>query len=122
MEPAGAGQELVGVFTSAEEVDQALELSRVLGSDVGGLSQQVLGVLDTTNESGDARVAEAGVDDDGTDHLSGRFQQILATVLQVKQYLRRWQVVRVLLQIEEFRQHKVLRESYVVVYLGNHNY
>ena len=122
MEPAGAGQELVGVFTSAEEVDQALELSRVLGSDVGGLSQQVLGVLDTTNESVDARVAEAGVDDDGTDHLSGRFQQILATVLQVKQYLRRWQVVRVLLQIEEFRQHKVLRESYVVVYLGNHNY
>ena len=74
MEPAGAGQELVGVFTSAEEVDQALELSRVLGADVGSLSQQVLGVLDATYQSVGARVAEAGVDDDGTDHLSGRLQ------------------------------------------------
>ena len=109
MEPAGAGQELVGLFTSAEEVDQTLELARVLGSDVGSLSQQVLGVLDATNQSIDARVAEAGVDNDGTDHLSGRLQQILATVLQVKQYLRRWQVVRVLLQIEEFRQRKMGR-------------
>lgn len=74
MEPAVAGQELVGVFTSAEEVDQALELARVLGSDVGSLPQQVLGVLDATNQSIDARVAEAGVDDDGTDHLAGWLQ------------------------------------------------
>ena len=36
--PSRASQELVGVFTITEEFDQALELSRVLGTDVGGLT------------------------------------------------------------------------------------
>ena len=84
MEPAGAGEKLVGMFTGAKEVDQTLELARVLGTDVDGLAQQVLGVLDTTNQSVDARVAEAGVDDDGTaDSLTGRLQQVTTTVNQV---------------------------------------
>ena len=109
MEPAGAGQELVGVFTSAEEVDQALELVRVLGSDVGGLSQQVLGVLDATYQSVDARVAEAGVDDDGTNHLAGGFQQHQATIGHVHHVLHGGVVVWVFLKVEEFAQRKMGR-------------
>ena len=44
VEPGGAGQELVGIFATAEECDKALELLRVLGTDVGGLAKQVLRV------------------------------------------------------------------------------
>ena len=110
VEPAGAGQELVGQVVGLEEVDEALELARVLGTNVGGLAREVLRVTDSTHEGVDARVAEAGVDEDGTDHLAGGFQQILATILQVEQHLYRWQVVRVLLQIEEFCQRKMFTE------------
>jgi len=108
MEPAGAGQELVGLFTSAEEVDQTLELARVLGSDVGSLSQQVLGVLDATNQSIDARVAEAGVDNDGTDHLAGRLQQHQATIGHVHHVLHGGFVVGILLPVAELCQRKML--------------
>ena len=38
VEPAVAGQELVGKCMGLEEVDQALELLRVLGADVGSLT------------------------------------------------------------------------------------
>jgi len=74
VEPAGAGQQLVGIGAGAEEIDQALELARVLGADVGSLAKEVLRVMDTTNESIHARVTEAGVDDNGTDHLAGGLQ------------------------------------------------
>ena len=114
VEPAGASQQLVGVRAGAEDVDQALELSRVFGADVGSLAQYVLRVLDASDESVNARVAEAAIDDDGANNAAGRLQQILATILQVKQHLRRWQVVGVLLQIEEFRQLKMLRQSNVI--------
>lgn len=73
--PAGAGEELVGVFTMAKEVDQRLEMLRVLGADVGSLAKQMLGTSDTANKGVDAGVAEAAVDDDGTaDGLAGRLQ------------------------------------------------
>ena len=74
VEPAGAGEELVGQIVSLEEGHEALELQGVLGADVGGLAEEVLRVADTTHEGVDARVAEAGVDQDGADRLSGRFQ------------------------------------------------
>ena len=74
VEPAGAGEELVGQIVSLEEGHEALELLRVLGADVGGLAEEVLRVADATHEGVDARVAEAGVDQDGADRLSGRFQ------------------------------------------------
>ena len=109
MEPAVAGQELVGVFTSAEEVDQALELLRVLGADVGGLSQQVLGVFDATNESVGARVAEAGVDDDGTELLAGRLLEHQAKIGHVHHALHGGGVVWVFLKVEEFAQRKMGR-------------
>ena len=110
VEPAIAGQQLVGIGAGAEKVHQALELLRVFGADVGSLTQQVLGVLDTTNQGIDARVAEARVDDDGTDLAACRFQQILAAVFQVEHDLRRWQVVGVLTKVAEFCQREMITE------------
>ena len=69
MEPAGGGEQLVGVVVGAEIVDEALELARVLGANVGGLAKEVLRVLDATDEGVDARVAVAGGDEDGADHV-----------------------------------------------------
>ena len=111
VEPAVAGQELVGMFTGAKEVDQTLELARVFGADVGGLAEQVLGVADATNKSVHARGAETGVDDDGTNHLSGGFQQHQAAVGHVRHVLHGGFVVGELLGVDEFCQRKMITES-----------
>ena len=80
VEPAGAGQQLVGQFVRLEEVHEALELGGVLGADVGSLALQMLRVLDTTDQGVDARVTVAGIDDDGTDHLAGGLQEHQAAI------------------------------------------
>ena len=49
VEPAGAGEELVGQGVMAEEIDQRLELRGVARADVGSLAQEVLGTSDTTD-------------------------------------------------------------------------
>ena len=108
MEPAVAGQELVGIFTTAEERDQTVELGGVLGADVGSLAEQVLGVLHATNQSVDSAVAEAGVDDDGTaDGLAGRFQEHQTAIGHVYHLLRRRNVGRVPAQVAELCQRKM---------------
>jgi hypothetical protein len=76
VEPAVAGQELVGVLTGAKEVDKALELLGVARADVGSLAKKVLRILDATDEGVDAGRTEAGVDDDGADQKAGRFSLI----------------------------------------------
>ena len=111
VEPAAGSQELVGVLAVAEEVDQTLELLRVLGADVGSLTQQVLRVADATDEGVDARVAVAGVDDDGTDHLSGGFQQHQAAVGHVRHVLHGGGVVGVLLHVDKLAKSEVRREQ-----------
>ena len=70
----------------------------------------MLRVIDTTNQGVDARVAEAGVNDDGTYLAAGGLQQILATVFQVKQHLRRWQVVGGLTKVAKFCQREMITE------------
>ena len=114
MEPAIADQQLVGIVAGAEEVHQALELARVLGADVGSLAEQVLRVADATHLAVVGLVPITRVDDDGSHLAACGLQQILATVLQVKQHLRRWQVVGVLPQVEKFRQMKVRSELNVI--------
>ena len=109
MEPAGGGQELVGQFVRLEKAHKIKELAGVLGADVGSLAEQVLRVAHTTDLAVVGLVAVAAIDDDGSHLAAYRLQQILATVLQVKQHLRRWQVVGVLLQVEKLAQHKVMR-------------
>ena len=69
----------------------------------------MLGVLDATYQSVDARVAETGVDDDGTNHLAGRFQQHQATIGHVHYVLHGGVIVWVFLKVEEFAQRKMGR-------------
>ncbi len=113
VEPTIAREELVCQFMSLEEVDQAVELLRVLGADVGSLALQVLRVADTTHMAVDILVAEAGVDEDGADHLPGRFQEHHAAIDHVRHVLQRGLVARVFLRVDEFLQRKVLTESCV---------
>ncbi len=91
----------------AQEVDQALELLWVLGADVGSLACEVLRVADTTHQAVDILVAESGVDDDGTDHLPGRFQEHHAAVGHVCHVLQRGFVARVLPCVQKLLQREV---------------
>ena len=113
VEPVVAGQELVGVLQVFQEVHKFIELTRVLGADVGSLAEEVLRVTDTTHEGIDARVAESGVDDDGTDHLSGRLQEHQTAVGHVRHVLHGGFIVRVFAHVDEFVQLKVFTESCV---------
>ena len=113
VEPAIAGEELVGVGVCLQEIDQALELSRVARANVGSLAEEVLRVTDTTHEGIDARVAEAGVDEDGPDHLPGRFQEHHAAIDHVRHVLHGGFIVRVFAHVDEFVQLKVFTESCV---------
>ena len=114
MKPARTGEELVGVVAGAEIVDKALELAGVLGADVGSLAKEVLRVLDTTDEGVDARVAVAGGDDDGTDHLAGGLQEHQATIGHVRHVLHGGLVVGVLAQVKELAKFKMRREPSVI--------
>ena len=110
VEPAVAGEKLVGEFVSLEEVHEALELLRIAGADVGSLAEQVLRVADSTHQGVDAGGAEAGVDEDGADHLSGGLQEHQAAVGHVGHMLHGRFIVRVFSHVDEFVQLKVLTE------------
>lgn len=113
VEPAIAGEELVGVGVCLQEIYQALELSRVARANVGSLALQVLRVADTTHEGIDTRVAEAGVNKDGTGYFSGRLQEHQAAVDHVCHVLHGGFIVRVFAHVDEFVQLKVFTESCV---------
>ena len=115
VEPAGSGQELVGQGVTTQEGDQALELLRVLGANVGGLALLVLRVLDTTNLSVHVSIAEAAVDDDGaTDGLSDGFQEHVAAIGHVRHVLHGGFVIRIFAQFDKFAKFKVRREPSVI--------
>ena len=59
MKPGGGGEELVGVLARLEERDEALQLGRVLWTDVGGLADEVLRVRYAADEAVDPAVAVA---------------------------------------------------------------
>ena len=80
VEPAGAGEQLVGQIVSLEEVHEALELAGVLGADVGSLAKEMLRVANATDQGVDARVAVARIDDDGANHLAGGLQEHQAAI------------------------------------------
>ena len=114
MEPAVACQQLVRQIVSLEEVHEALELAGVLGADVGSLAKEMLRVANATDQGVDARVAEAGINDDGTDHLSGGFQQHVAAIGHVHHVLHGGLVVGVLAEIKKFAKFKVGRQPRVI--------
>ena len=64
VQPAVAGQELVGQFVSFQEVDQMLESNGVLRADVGSTTLKMLGVLDSTYTAVHIGITKTGVDDD----------------------------------------------------------
>lgn len=72
VEPTIAGEELIGKGVMAKKVDQAIELSRILGPDVGSLTDQVLRVAYTPYPAIDVLRAETGIDDDRAHNLAGR--------------------------------------------------
>lgn len=114
VKPAGADQELVGVFTGAKKVNKALELLRVLGADVGSLAKEVLRVANATDKGVDARRAETAIDDDRADHLAGGLQEHQAAIGHVRHVLHGGLVVGVLAQIEKFAQTEVGRQPRVI--------
>ena len=98
---------------SLEEIYQALELLRIARADVSSLAEEVLRVTDTTHEGIDTRVAEAGVNKDGTGYFSGRLQEHQTAVSHVRHVLHGGFIVRVFAHVDEFVQLKVFTESCV---------
>ena len=81
VQPAIAGQELVGQFVSFQIFDQALKLGGILRTNVGSTALKVLRVFDPTYAAVHVGITEAGVDDDWTaNSLAGRLKQISATI------------------------------------------
>ena len=73
VEPTIAGEELIGKGVSFKEVDEALELSWILGTDVGSLADKVLRVAYTPYSAIDVLRTETGIDNDRANNLAGRF-------------------------------------------------
>ena len=84
VQPAVAGQELVGKLVSFQEIDQALELGRILRTNVGSTALKVLRVFDATYAAVHVGITEAGVNHNwATNCLAGRLKQISATINHV---------------------------------------
>ena len=65
VEPSGAGEQLVSLRVALQKFYQLLELSRVARPDVGSLPEQMLRVINATNQSVHPTAAKPRVDDDG---------------------------------------------------------
>ena len=111
VEPAAAGEELVGELPGLEEIDQALELGRVFGTDVGGLAEDVLGVFDTADLAVHGVRTEAGIDDDGADDKTGGLQELMPAVGHIHHILYGRDIFRVFAQMKEFAQREMLGEA-----------
>ena len=93
VEPAGAGEELVGVLAGLQERDETLELGRVAGADVGSLAEAVLGIGDAADLAVHLVAAEAGVDEDGAHLKAGGLQEHQAAIGHVGHGLHRRNVL-----------------------------
>ena len=104
------------MWMGAQEVDESQKLLRVLGAYVGSLACEVLRVADAAHMAVDILVAESGVDDDGTDHLPGRFQEHHAAVDHVRHMLGSEGFVTLVLSfcVQKLLQREVFRESSVI--------
>lgn len=114
VKPTCGGQQLVGQFVRLEKAHKIKELRGVLGANVGSLSKEVLRVLDATDKGVDARVAVAGIDDDGTDHLAGGLQEHQAAIGHVRHVLHGGNVVGILAEIKKLAQTEVGRQPRVI--------
>ena len=111
VEPAVAGEELVGEVVGLQVFHEWPELGWVFRPDVGSTALKVLGASDTPYPLIDGLATETGIDDDGTtDGLPGRFQQLTTTVDHVGNLLYGRNVLGVLDEIAELGQTKVITE------------
>ena len=101
VEPSIASEQLVGVFADLQEFNEIPELRGVLRPDVGSLAEKVLGSTDTPNPLVDFGISEPRVDDERSCYDARRFKQRMAAVGQIDDYLHRWDVLWVFLQIEK---------------------
>ena len=113
VEPAVAGEQLVGVGVCPQERHEEVELCRVARTDVGCLTGEVLRILETSDPPVHLLVPIPGVDDDGSDVQPGRFQQLKASVGQVGYILLGGDVPWIFTQIEELAQAEVSGELHV---------
>ena len=85
VEPAVAGEELVGVFAGLQKLHERPEPCRVAWTDVGGLADEVLRVADTAHLPVHGLTAEAGVDvyrlvevvSEGLQHLGAQTYEVV---------------------------------------------
>ena len=73
VEPAVAGEELVGVLADFEELHESSELRRVFRTDIGSLAYEVLGIADTSHSTIYGLRAEARINDDWANNLTSGF-------------------------------------------------
>lgn len=111
MEPAGAGEELIGILAFLEEVHQSQESRRIFGTNIGCLANEVLRACDAANLAIHGFAAKAGIDDDRTCDEPRRFQQLMAAIGQIHYDLHRRKVALVFPEIKKFAQFKVRRQS-----------
>ncbi len=117
MKPVGAGEELVGVLPVFEEVHEFCELRRIFRTDVGSLTDEVLGVLHATHLAVHSFTTETRINYDGSHEESCRFQQLMAAISHVRHILHRGDILRIFAQVEEFAQTEMLRQFYVILIL-----
>ena len=99
VKPGFGGEELVGEGVGLEKVDEALELSWILRTDVGSLAYEVLGVFNAPYPAIDSFIPEARIDDDGANDLTGWLQQQMTAIGQIRHNLHRGDILRIFLQI-----------------------
>ena len=111
VEPSGAGEELVCEGIGFEEVDETLELRWIFRADVGSLTYEVLRVLNAPYPAIDGLISKSRINDDRPNDQSGRLQQLMTAVSQIRHDLHRGNILRIFLQIQKLAQLKVRRES-----------
>ena len=109
MKPARASQKLVGVLPVSEELHKLRELRQIFRADIGGLTDEVLGVLHATHLAVHGLTTETRVDDDGAHEESCRFQQLMAAIGHVGHDLHRGDILREFTQVDKLAQFKMRR-------------
>ena len=109
VQPAVTRQQLVGVLPLPEELHERLELHRVFRTDIGSLTDKVLGVADTAHLAIHGLTTETRIDDDRPHHEPRRLQQLMTAISQICHDLHRGDVLGVFVQIQELAQSEVRR-------------
>ena len=109
VEPAIAGEQLVGVGARLEVVHQSPELGWILRADIGCLTDEVLRVFHPSHPGVHSLTSEARIDDHGTHYEPRRLQQLMTAISQISHHLHLGDILGVFTQVEKLAQLKMLR-------------